>query len=220
MHAKTIARTPSRRPVGLKRNRLLQKLATQLSDQGITPNAISLGSIVCALMAATAIIAFGQIGGLPLAIIASFLVFSRGLCNLLDGLLAIENDHPTPTGAFFNEAPDRLADILLFTGTGLAWNLSWMGLSAGLGLSLLCVTTSYLRALGKALIGEDDFRGPLAKPHRIGVLITGLLLTPFLPEAFPAWEILLAVLFLGTLLTIVTRTIHILKTLNTEKAHQ
>ena len=44
----------------------------------------------------------------------------RLLCNLLDGMVAIEGGKSTPTGALFNEIPDRLADALFLVPLGYA----------------------------------------------------------------------------------------------------
>lgn len=207
---------PSRRPIAMRASRTVQALARFLAKRGVSANSVSIASIACALLAAIAMIAAGMRGGLLPFVVAALLVFARGICNLVDGLIAIENDGKSATGAFLNEAPDRIADVLLFTALGLAWNWSWMGLSAGLAVSTLCIGTAYLRALGKTLTGEDDFRGPLAKPHRIGVLIFGLLLTPFLPASWQPLGVTLAILFAGTLLTLATRTSHLLQTLRTK----
>lgn len=204
---------PSRRPVAMRSSQMLQQLARWLATRGVSANAVSLLSIGCALVAAFALVGYGLHGGILPLLTAAIFIFARGICNLLDGLIAIENDRRSPVGAFFNEAPDRISDTLLFTALGLAWDWSWMGLSAGLSLSLLCLATAYVRALGKTLTGEDDFRGPLAKPHRVGVLIVGLLVGSLLPSHWPFLAVTLVILFLGTLLTIATRTCHLLNTL-------
>lgn len=209
----------SRRPVGLRASRLIQLSARILSRHGVQPNTVSLFSIVCAFIAAGALITipFFPQAIFPLSLAAAFAIFARGICNLLDGLIAIENKKATPTGAFFNEAPDRLSDALIFIGAGLAWRFDFTGLSAGLFLSLLAFGTAYIRALGKTLTGEDDFRGPLAKPHRIGLLMIGLPTVALLPNPDLGFTVLLSALTLGTLLTIATRTSHLLKTLNQSK---
>ncbi|MGJ8724907.1 MAG: CDP-alcohol phosphatidyltransferase family protein [Roseibacillus sp.] len=206
----------SRRPVSLRASRLIQYAARLLARRGVQPNSISLFSIVCAFIAALALIAipFLPQAIFPLSIGAVIAIFARGICNLLDGLIAIENNKATRTGAFFNEAPDRLSDALIFIGLGLAWRFDFTGLSAGLLLSLLAFGTAYIRALGKTLTNEDDFRGPLAKPHRIGLLMVGLPLVALLPNPTLGFSVLLSTLILGTLLTIVTRSRHLLKTLN------
>ena len=44
----------------------------------------------------------------------------RLVCNLLDGMVAIEGGKSTATGALFNEIPDRLADPLFLVPLGYA----------------------------------------------------------------------------------------------------
>ncbi len=46
---------------------------------------------------------------------------ARLLCNLFDGLVAVRGRSRRARWAFWNEAPDRLADILFFTGAGSLW---------------------------------------------------------------------------------------------------
>lgn len=213
-------RAGDRRPVKMRANQHLHRSARFLSERGATANGVSLGSIGCAVVAAAALVMIPvrPEDKLLFSLIASVAILARGLCNLLDGLIAIENKRATATGAFYNEAPDRLSDALILVGAGLAWRLDATGLSAGLLLSLLAIGTAYIRALGKTLTGEDDFRGPMAKPHRIAILSLSLPVVALLPSSFCAMEIVLTVLAGGTLLTIATRSRHLLATLNHNKS--
>jgi phosphatidylglycerophosphate synthase len=100
----------------------------------------------------------------------------RLLCNLLDGLLAIEGGLKTTTGDLYNEVPDRIADILILVGAGrgisqaipFAEGLGW-------GCALLAVLTAYVRLLGGSLGFPQDFAGPMAKQHRMFTLTVGTL---------------------------------------------
>jgi phosphatidylglycerophosphate synthase len=52
----------------------------------------------------------------------------RLLCNLFDGMVAIEGGRKEADGPFWNEAPDRASDILILAGAGLgagAVGLGW-----------------------------------------------------------------------------------------------
>jgi phosphatidylglycerophosphate synthase len=93
----------------------------------------------------------------------------RLLCNLFDGLVAVEGGRKSPYGPLFNEAPDRLEDSLFLIAAGYAAGLLWLGLLA----ALLACLTAYLRTLGGSLGLPQDFSGPMAKQQRMAVLTFG-----------------------------------------------
>jgi phosphatidylglycerophosphate synthase len=153
--------TPARRPLASRNSRWAQRAATLLARSAVTPNQISMISIVFACVGAVALVRAS-----PLALlVAAVCVQLRLLCNLLDGMVAIEGGKQSPVGALYNEFPDRIADSVLLVALGYAALVPWLGwLSA-----LLAAFTAYVRATGGALIAQD-FRGPMAKPHRMAVL--------------------------------------------------
>lgn len=205
MNAASTQQAPgeTRRPFALRDSPLFQFTARLFANLGISPNQISLASIACSLIAAALIILLSQHPTLPLALGGTACILLRGSCNLLDGLVAVENGKAKANGAFFNEVPDRIADTAILTSLGLAYSLSWMGLSIGLTLSLLALGTAYLRAFSKTLINEEDFSGPAAKPQRM--LLTAAAL-PFIPFYQNTLLILITILTLGTVVTLLRRT--------------
>ncbi|MBL9168569.1 MAG: CDP-alcohol phosphatidyltransferase family protein [Verrucomicrobiales bacterium] len=92
-------------------------------------------------------------------------------CNLMDGMLAVEGGLKTPNGELYNEVPDRVADSLILIGAGFSagvwspWAANW-----GWAAALVACSTAYVRVLGASLVGQHDFRGPMAKPHRMALL--------------------------------------------------
>jgi len=42
----------------------------------------------------------------------------RLLCNMLDGMVAIEGGRQTKSGEIFNDLPDRVADAVIFVCAG------------------------------------------------------------------------------------------------------
>lgn len=171
---------PNRRPIRARRNPLMLRLARALAERQITPNQISQASV---LFAAIGLLLFwaasvsGPIGQSLLLILAALMIQLRLICNLVDGMVAVEGGAATPTGAFWNEAPDRAADLLFFWGAGL-----YAGMPAlGLGIGALALITAWLRELGRAEGFAADFRGPMAKPHRMAALTLASLLAAILP---------------------------------------
>jgi len=111
--------------------------------------------------------AWALVDARPLALVgAAIAVQLRLLCNLIDGMVAIEGGKQSPVGALYNEFPDRIADSLLLVALGYACGVPWLGWLA----ALLAALTAYVRATGGALALAQDFRGPMAKPHRMAVL--------------------------------------------------
>lgn len=96
----------------------------------------------------------------------------RLLCNLLDGMVAIEGGRKSPVGALYNEVPDRVADSLFIVALGYAIGVAWLG---WLG-ALAAAVTAYIRVLGGTFGLAQDFRGPMAKPHRMATLTVACLL--------------------------------------------
>jgi phosphatidylglycerophosphate synthase len=154
--------TPARRPLASRDSRLAQRIAAALARSAVTPNQISVVSIAFALCGAAALVQASPIW----LLIAAVCVQLRLLCNLLDGMVAIEGGKQSAVGALYNEFPDRIADSVLLVALGYAALMPWLGWLA----ALLAALTAYVRATGGALGLAQDFRGPMAKPHRMAVL--------------------------------------------------
>ena len=191
----------SRRPLKSRSTAWAAWLAAWLARSGATPNGISAASLVMAMGGALAFVAAGRgwmepwVGWLAAAICIQL----RLICNLLDGMVAIEGGKRSATGAIWNEAPDRFADTLLLVGAGIGSGVPWAGVAA----AWAAVMTAYVRALGAELTGKQDFSGPLAKPQRMALLTGAALLTPLewlwndTPRVLPVvlWTIAAGTLF-------------------------
>ena len=115
-----------------------------------------------------------------------FLVAAAGiqlrlLCNLLDGMVAVEGGHRTPYGDLYNDIPDRFSDIAIFLGAG--YGIAHLPYGAVLGwvAALTAVLTAYVRLLGGAIGVTQFFRGPMAKQHRMATLTAACIVSIFEP---------------------------------------
>ena len=137
---------------------------------GVKPNQVSVMSVVFAAGAA-ACLSFG-VPSVWAWLGAAVCVQLRLVCNLMDGMLAVEGGLKSPSGDLYNEFPDRLADTFILAGLGMAGGTD---LSGGLGWVAACgaLITACVRMHGASLTGAHDFRGPRAKPHR-RALVTGV----------------------------------------------
>jgi len=161
----------NRRPIAARGNALVQRSGAWLARTGVSPNLISMASIAFAALGAWALLALDAPWGPWLCAIAIVL---RLLCNLFDGLVAVEHARRTPTGVLYNEVPDRVADSLFLVALGYAAGLPWCGWLA----ALLAALTAYVRTLGGTVLGAQDFRGPMAKPHRMWLMVAACVLAP------------------------------------------
>ena len=129
-------------------------------------------------------------------------------------MVAIEGGKSTPTGALFNEIPDRVADPLFLIPLGYAAGYSWLGWLA----ALLAVLTAYVRVLGGALGQQQDFGGILPKQRRMAVLTIALLAAAIEDSLWGSRMSLIAaaiIIVLGSLATCVSRTLRIARLLET-----
>jgi phosphatidylglycerophosphate synthase len=193
----------NRRPLKSRSTGWARSLAAALARTAVTPNQISVASVVFAAAGAAALLAPGAA---PWALlVCAACVQLRLLCNLLDGMVAVEGGKGSAVGGLYNEIPDRLADALLLVAAGYAAGVAWLGWCC----ALLAVTTAYLRALGGALGLPQDFRGPMAKQQRMAVLTVACVLgaaEALLWHSHYALSAALWVIAVGALITCVART--------------
>ncbi|KRB62931.1 CDP-diacylglycerol--glycerol-3-phosphate 3-phosphatidyltransferase [Rhizobium sp. Root708] len=172
--------TGDRRPLASRDTRWAQRIAHWLAKRSITPNQISQASMLAAAIAGGAFALSGVSEGAPhviLLLVAAGFCQVRLLCNLFDGMVAVEGGKGAADGPFWNEFPDRVADILILVGAGAAIGSIGLGWAA----AAFAVLTAYVRELGRATGQPSDFSGPMAKQHRMAVVTTGAVISIFEP---------------------------------------
>ena len=165
----------ARRPLKSRGAAPITGLASALASRRVTPNAISLASVAFAALGAAALLAGPEADGaarVALLAGAAICVQLRLLCNVIDGLVAVEGGLGGPDGEIFNDAPDRAADALLLVAAGYAGGAPELGWAA----ALLAVLTAYVRLLGGTLGLPQDFSGVMSKPRRMALLTLACLL--------------------------------------------
>lgn len=201
-----------RRPIKARDTRWAPALARVVARAGITPNQVSLFGVFLALLAGAALLFAPSrpLGlGVALYVLAAFFIQGRLLCNLIDGLVAVEGGRGTKSGEMFNDLPDRISDaaVLAAAGYSLTW-LSW-GRDLGWIAALLAVLTAYVRVLGGASGVPQHFVGPMAKQQRMAIVTIGCLAAAVergLGYPQRSLAIALAVVVVGCLVTIARRT--------------
>ena len=199
----------ARRPLKSRSTRWAAAVAAFALRAGWTPDAISLLSIFFAALGSSALLWCPAPWGLLGCAIGIQL---RLLCNLLDGMVAVEGGRKSKVGALFNEIPDRLADSMFLVALGYASGLAWAGWLAALAAAV----TAYIRVLGGTLGLAQDFRGPQAKPHRMAVMTVACLAAIAEGIWFGQQRVLQVAVVLiaaGSILTCGTRTLAIARQL-------
>jgi phosphatidylglycerophosphate synthase len=194
----------NRRPLASRNSAWAAKLARWAVERELTPNQISQASIGLSALG-LGLYALSPLGpGIAqflCLILAAATVQARLVCNLIDGMVAVEGGKGARDGPFWNEAPDRVSDLLLFAGAGLAAGQPTLGALAG----CLAIATAYVRELGRAEGFPPDFSGPLAKPQRMAVLTAGTILAAFYASEWTL-TVTLWIVVAGTAATIFRRS--------------
>lgn len=198
----------SRRVLKVRNKKWVSQVAAYISTKHITPNQISIASVFFAGCAGAGLVGFSLSHHAWFLLLAAVMIQFRLLCNLFDGLVAIEGGKSTPAGELFNDIPDRLADVIILVSLGYA--LSEVNYAVVLGwlASVLSVMTAYVRTLGTSLGAPTSFTGPMAKQHRMALVTVACLLAIIEFYVFASSHSLyvaLILLVLGTLITVYRR---------------
>ncbi|MDH3583824.1 MAG: CDP-alcohol phosphatidyltransferase family protein [Phycisphaerae bacterium] len=156
---------------------------------GLSPNAISMIGLFAGIASGAALAATSMVetdlGQRLWFLAAVVLVFGRGACNILDGVVAVNANKASPIGLLYNEVPDRVADAAVMIGAGYA-----VGGTALLGwaAAVVAVFVAYIRVQAVVAGAPTDYAGPMAKPARLVVLLLAAIYTAVTPIDWrPAW---------------------------------
>jgi phosphatidylglycerophosphate synthase len=209
--------TTARRPLKTRQREWAKAIAGFLVRQRVHPNVISVMSVFCAALAGVALSSSSYstpAHRVILLLVAVAGIQLRLLCNMLDGMVAVEGAMQTKSGEIFNDLPDRISDILILVPAGYAVPDLPHGILLGWSAALLAVFTAYVRLLGGAAGLPQSFIGPMAKPHRMAALTIACLLSvlelKLLHPGTLIW-IALIVINIGCVITIWRRTVNIFR---------
>jgi phosphatidylglycerophosphate synthase len=213
----------SRRPIASRDRRWAIAAAHWLAERGVKPNTISIASVLFAATAGSCLVASGYAtdawGQAACLIGAAAGIQLRLLCNLLDGMVAVEHGRQTRSGPIYNELPDRFADLFILCGAGYSNPaISWLP-AAGWAAAASALLTAYVRALGASAGADQQFLGPMAKPHRMAVLILSSLIASaaaLVHLDLPVLACGVLIVIAGCIVTIARRTLHIIAVLDAQ----
>ncbi len=214
--------TPAaRRPLKVRQKSWPGRLAFALVKRGLRPNQISLCSAGVSFVGAAFLLLgprWPTIGQAIAFIVAVICIQLRLLCNLLDGLMAVEGGLKTKAGEVFNEFPDRLADVSLLVAAGYSIQPYCAGaIELGYWCAIAALITAYVRVFGGSMGLAEDYSGPMAKQQRMAVLTFACFLSAIeallLHDRY-TMDVALFAIFLGSLFTAGRRTVRIVRLLN------
>ncbi len=226
MNANPSSIEENRRPIAARGLPVFQRLSRFLADRGVSPNGISTFGMLAGVaggvsLAVTVLPGFAVVGFL----LAPVCIGTRLLCNMLDGMVAIDSGRTSSLGEVFNELPDRVSDVATLVGAGYA-----LGGSPTLGFvaAMLALLVAYVRSVGVNAGAGQQFGGPMAKQQRMAVVAAASLVAAFLPtlpletDWLPSrpgtMAIALVVVVAGTALTAVLRLRRIVTSLQSADA--
>ena len=217
--ATEIQNLPDRRPVGMRNAQWIIGLAKFLQARGLKPNTVSIASVVFSALAGFSFLATRWTPApiqILLFIAVAILIAIRGLCNLADGLIAVEGGLKSPAGGVFNDLPDRISDLIVCVCAGYAISGNAWGPPLGWAAGSMAILTAYVRVLGSSSGASHFFIGPMAKTHRMSVLVVGALASAIEKPIYgTTWCLTLALVLIviGCIVTSIRRTRRILQEL-------
>jgi phosphatidylglycerophosphate synthase len=202
----------SRRVLATRNAGWARAFARWLGRAGIRPNSVSIAGVIFALAACGAFCLVPDVTPgvrTVVLLLATATIQLRLLCNLLDGMLAVEEGFKSKTGDIYNDLPDRVADALILVGAGSAIRRLPYGATLGWLAALMAIFTAYVRLLGGSLGVTQHFIGPMAKQHRMFALTIATLLSAvetMLGLPLRAIRVGLAMIVAGSIVTAWRRT--------------
>ncbi|NLR20473.1 CDP-diacylglycerol--glycerol-3-phosphate 3-phosphatidyltransferase [Pseudoalteromonas sp. GCY] len=203
----------SRRPLKVRSSTYAQRVAKWLSNKNITPNTISLLSVLFAACSAICLVLLPLSSGpliwlLPL--LAATCIQFRLLCNLFDGMVAMEGGKSTASGELFNDMPDRFADAFVIVAVGYALPQFSYAVDIAWCAAILAIMTAYVRTLATSTGAPANFCGPMAKQHRMALLTFACIFTAIEPLFWQQGAVLytsLLIISVGSFITVCKRAI-------------
>jgi phosphatidylglycerophosphate synthase len=158
-------------------------------------------------------------GRIALFLGAALMIQLRLLCNLFDGMVAVEGGFRTNSGEIYNELPDRFSDAMILAGAGYSVSsLPWLP-DLGWAAATAAVITAYARTLGAAAGAGQQFCGPMAKQQRMFLMTMAALAAAvesgmrWTPRAITA---ALMVIVAGCVVTVIRRTQRVISELESK----
>lgn len=175
---------------------IFNSMATVLARTGVSPNTLTVLSLLFGFTAFISIYCFRSI---PLYVLFAVMM---GLMDALDGSLARLTGRTTRFGGFLDSTTDRINDVFLI------YSLKFVGLSEELVIALIVVSflISYTRARAEGLGLQMEGVGIIERAERIvGVVLVMVLTSVSILVSY----IMLVGLLVLSIITVLQRILHV-----------
>ena len=179
---------------------LFRPLASALASIGVSPNTITLSSLIFGFLALYSIYQYKSI------ILYIVFIGLMGLMDALDGAVARLTGKTSKFGAFLDSTTDRINDAFLI------YSFKYLRFQDELVVSLMIVSflISYTRSRGESLGVKMEGVGLIERAERILMLIIAAVAYKF---SFLLSLIIVYTLLILSLVTLIQRIIHVYKEL-------
>ncbi len=179
-------------------SKVIEPLADLFIRKGISPDVVSIASLICAFIAGLCFYYSPVARGLVL--LAGIFVVLNSVLDALDGAVARKSNKATARGDFLDHVIDRYSDVFIICSIFFAGYVPWqIGVAAIVGVLL----TSYLGTQAQALSLGRYYGGIMGRADRLVVII----LSAFVNFAYPAT--IAGFSILGWAVTLIALTSHI-----------
>ncbi|MBW6469965.1 MAG: CDP-alcohol phosphatidyltransferase family protein [Methanosarcinaceae archaeon] len=192
-------------------SKFIEPVAKAFTKAGISPNAVSIMSLLFAAMAG---VYFYYADGNPkIVLIAGLFVFFNSFLDAMDGLMARHLKIAGAKGDFLDHVIDRYSDVFIICGIFLGGHVDWrIGVVAIVGVLL----TSYLGTQAQALNIGRYYGGVMGRADRLILIILASIIYfvyPICVSGFSALGWVMIAIAVGSHITAFQRIIHIWKSL-------
>lgn len=188
-------------------SKFIDPIANIFAKAGISPDVVSLISLIFAAMAG---IFFYYSNGEPLLVlIAGIFVFLNSFLDAIDGAIARNLNIAGVKGDFLDHVIDRYSDVFIICGIFLGGHVDWkIGVIAIVGVLL----TSYLGTQAQALNIGRYYGGVMGRADRLILIILASVIYFLYPVCiydFSALGWVMVVIAIGSHITALQRIVHI-----------
>ncbi len=192
-------------------SKILEPMARIIADTGISPNTISVLSLIFAVLAG--LIYYYSAFDPILVLVAGLLVAVNSFFDAMDGLMARYLNASTARGDFLDHIIDRYSDVFIICGVFFGGYVSWqIGVVTIVGVLL----TSYLGTQAQALHIGRYYGGIIGRADRLVLTILSSVVYFVYSGTiygFSALGWMIIVIGIGSHITALQRIVHIWKQL-------
>ena len=192
-------------------SKFIDPIAKAFAKAGISPNTVSIMSLIFAAMAG--VFFYYANGYQKIVLIAGLFVFLNSFFDAMDGAMARYLKIASAKGDFLDHVIDRYSDVFIICGIFLGGHVDWkIGVVAIVGVLL----TSYLGTQAQALNIGRYYGGVMGRADRLILIMLASIIYfvyPVCVSGFSALGWVMVAIAVGSHITALQRIIHIWKSL-------